>query len=180
MNNLSTFHLMIGLRSLYAGVLGLCIITNRIDLAVEFAIPFAGTMLFFYLGRDDPEYYLVDAGFSALFTTAMLFSYFDLWPSTFSMTSPDKLFHLLAGFCLAQLAYVFYRHHIHNRIWLVATIILAALAIGAVWEIFEWTISILPQGLSIPSTGYQDSIQDLIADAIGGCLAGLCLWNKNR
>lgn len=83
----------------------------------------------------------------------------------------------MGGACLGSLAWVFYKARIENKIVLWVTVLLATLAIGAGWEVFEWMLSLLPQHLLIPSTGYEDTMMDLIVDSFGG-LASLVLLEK--
>ena len=174
----TAYRFMVFFRAVFGGLLIWCLFAQRAELTIEFGIPFLLTLVLPYLGKRDSDYYRVDSMFSILFLVSLLFSFYQAWPDLFTWHSPDKAFHLLAGATIASLGMLLYKKRIPNTPAFLATVVLFSLAIGAGWEVFEYVISQLPSGLMVPSTGYEDSMMDLVADAIGALISGLVFLPK--
>lgn len=172
------------LRGVYLLIIAICFATGKPQHGVAFLAPFIVTLPILLLCKEDESYHSVDAMFTGLFMAAMLMSYFDLWPATSSAFSIDKPFHIIAGACLANLARVYLKKRVNDKRAYYLMIIAAALAVGGAWEVFEWTLSKLPAPYTTPSTGYDDTMMDLIADTIGAIIiagyAWTCAWKKKE
>jgi len=81
----------------------------------------------------------------------------------------DKLVHLAVSFGLARLVAGALAQRAPR--WLLA---LAALGLGAVWEVFEFAAD--ATGLVTAQRGLADTMLDLGADAAGALLGGLTAW----
>ena len=172
------------LRGVYLAILIVCFATGKPQHLLAFSGPFIVTLPLLFLAKKEEGYYSVDAMFTGLFIAAMLMSYFDMWPTASTAFTIDKAFHLLAGACLANFARIYFKKKANDRGAYYLMIISSALAVGAAWEVFEWTLSKLPAPYMTPSTGYDDTMMDLIADAIGALIvvgyAWICAWKKKE
>ncbi|MEK6960282.1 MAG: hypothetical protein AABX47_03855 [Nanoarchaeota archaeon] len=164
------------LRGIYLAILAICFATGKPQHLLAFSGPFIVTIPILFLAKEDDGYYSVDASFISLFTIAMLMSYFELWPAAASPTSIDKLFHIAAGACLANFARVFLKKKVNDKWTYYALIIAVTLAVGGAWEVYEWTGSKLPAAYMTPSTGYDDTMMDIIADIIGALIVAGYAW----
>jgi hypothetical protein len=120
--------------------------------------------------------------------------YFDLWRRT---AFYDEIVQGFAIFALALLLGVLALGPILNasgryEFWVILTIASIGLAVGALWEVTEWTYrQVLPQPIPpgmlqpIPRTAaaaHVDTIVDLLMSAIGGVLGGWLayVWKARR
>jgi VanZ family protein len=116
--------------------------------------------------------------------------YFDLWRR---VTFYDEIVQGLAIFALSLLLGVLALGPILNasgryEFWVILTIASIGLALGALWEVTEWTYrQVLPEVLppTIPRNviaAHVDTIVDLLMSAIGGVLGGWLayVWKARR
>ncbi len=132
-----------------------------------------------YFERKDAKYYAVDTLLLALFIAA--------WASPLvgvklvsSVFGPDKLFHFSGGLLLGWLAMLFYRDHISDRAVCWLTAVLAALAVGAAWEVVEYVYFVIEPSTMLITL--QDSMLDLVADTLGACVgaAAVLFWKVKK
>jgi uncharacterized membrane protein YjdF len=170
---------MFAMRALYLA--GIIFFAARGDwgTALFHSIIFAASLFVPLLGRRDERFYRFDSLIMLVFILALVWSYFGLWPEAQSLLAAalgfDKIFHMAGGACLALFAALYLRTRVKDPVLFYAGIILFALALGGLWEIFEWAASILPAPLTVPSSGYADSMLDMVADTLGAAIAALVL-----
>ena len=86
----------------------------------------------------------------------------------------DEITHAYTTFSIAlALSFLVYRSMLttfrHHRLLYVLTIASFGIAIGALWEVFEWVVAVI--------NDIDDTISDLIMDSIGSLTAAvLSLW----
>lgn len=174
----------LAIRGVYLVIIAICIATGKPQHALAFSVPFLITLPIAFAARKDQNYAYADIMFMELFLFAMLLSYFDMWPATSTAYTLDKPFHILAGACLANLMRIYLLKKFNDRRAYYLCIIACTLAVGAGWEVFEWTLSKLPALYMTPSTGYDDTMMDLVADMIGALIIVayyLCkAWRKKE
>jgi uncharacterized membrane protein YjdF len=63
-----------------------------------------------------------------------------------------------------------------------ATAVLAALGVGAAWEVFEWALHLLPPPFTAGYSAYglTDTMWDLVMDTLGAALIAILLTGKRR
>jgi hypothetical protein len=145
-------------------------------------IIFTGSLFIPLLGRRNPRFYLLDFWVMFIFTTGLAMTVFGTWPQPQGLNElvfgTDKLFHIAAGACLAMFAALLLRPHVTNAVIFYGLLVVFAIAIGAVWEVFEWSVSELPSLWLLRSAGYTDSMLDIIADTIGAGIVVLVLKTR--
>jgi uncharacterized membrane protein YjdF len=156
------------LRGMWGGVL-----FNGIVFLVTLPVPVFGK-------RD--EYYRYDAVLIALFFVASLVSHGAFWnddPTVVqSLIGFDKIFHAIGGALLAWLAAIWLRPRVKDPLVLCIGVVVFALAIGGAWEVYEWVAQSLPPPWYNASSGYADSMLDMIADTLGSIIVAAMLWTK--
>ncbi|KQX07631.1 MULTISPECIES: hypothetical protein [unclassified Leifsonia] len=100
---------------------------------------------------------------------------FDLYTEVFGW---DKLVHVALTGVIATLAVIAAQRSgilptTGHRAGLVVATVAFGLAAGSVWEMLEWVGNALTD--AVIYVGYDDTIGDLAADAVGGLIAGLAL-----
>jgi uncharacterized membrane protein YjdF len=165
---------VLAMRVIY--LIGICIFAflGRWDTIVLHSSVFIGSLFVPWMARKDERFAWFDCGIVLLFSLSLILEYTgwsiqtnSLWATVFSI---DKLFHMTAGACLAIFAMLVLRRRTSDPLLTYAGIIIFALAVGGLWEIFEWVASILPQPFTVPSSGYTDTILDMVADTIGAII----------
>lgn len=164
------FHLMLALRVAYALIILIAAAQQRWDAVMINAPVFIGSIFLPYLGRRDPRYYALDAYCMAVFAVFALIPH-SAWPMLREgeLFGFDKLFHMAGGVGLGWFALLLYERHIRSRPVLAISILLAVLALGAAWEVFEWVLWLLEHP-GLAAHNLTDTILDLIADTLGGLL----------
>jgi uncharacterized membrane protein YjdF len=135
---------------------------------------------FYLLGRKDEEFYRVDAAVIALFIISAIITRTIGWDN--GIWAADKLLHLGAGIVLGWCAVIYYRPLLRQRVALMATAVLAALGVGAAWEVFEWALHLLPPPFTAGYSAYglTDTMWDLVMDTLGAALIAILLTGKRR
>lgn len=93
----------------------------------------------------------------------------------------DLLLHSISGFVIAMLGFMilytfYYIHEVtFNPAFAAIFTFSFSLSIGALWEIFEFTMDGL-FGLNMQKSGLVDTMADLIIDAIGALLASIMAY----
>jgi uncharacterized membrane protein YjdF len=171
--------LMLALRGMYAAGILLFALQQNWGAVLFNVLIFVGSLVILYAARYDEDYYVVDALAMLTFTIALLPSYFDVWPEPTSIKAMllgfDKIFHAAGGACLAMFAAILLRDKIPDRRILYGGIIIFALALGGAWEVLEWLLSVLPEPFTTGSSGYADSMLDMVADTLGATILLLAL-----
>jgi uncharacterized membrane protein YjdF len=143
------------------------------------SIPFVGSLFVPWMGRRRHVFYLLDMLIMLIFTIALLPEVVGGWPQPTSWQSVffgfDKLFHIAGGVTLAVFLGFWLRPYVKNRRVFYLLLLLGVLALGSAWELLEWTASLLPAPWTYPSSGYSDTMADLLADLIGGGLVVLVM-----
>ncbi|MBR9700465.1 hypothetical protein GOV11_01205 [Candidatus Woesearchaeota archaeon] len=175
MSSSTSFHLMRVFRILYGLIILKSILLGDWPSVLLNGGVFLATLPIPLLGKK--RFYALDAYLMAVFTAGVFSGYFGIDFNTVSLFSADKWFHLAGGFGLGWLFLIIYKNHVKpvTLYWL--TVLLASLAIGAGWEIFEWTLSLLPEPFYLYNTGFSDSMLDIIYDTIGSILAVITISN---
>lgn len=158
---------------LLAGIINSAVI-GRWDVVTMYLSVFIITLPLLWLARAD--YYALDAGAMLLFLLAFIITFTIGWPDHYHLLTYDKLLHAAGGAWLAWFAAVLLRKRIKDKVAFYIAIVSVAIAIGGLWEVFEWILSLLPQPLHSPSTGHADSMMDLIADSAGAGAAAVVLY----
>lgn len=145
-------------------------------------IIFVGTAFLPYLGKKNEDYYILDTMVMltmllSIFTTAIGWS--NPAPLVEKLFTLDKLFHIAGGAMLAMFIAIIIRKRVNDKLVFYTGIIIFALAMGAAWELFEWVMTILPPPFTSGSTGYDDSMLDLIADTVGASILALILYIRH-
>ncbi|MEK6941081.1 MAG: hypothetical protein AABW49_04245 [Nanoarchaeota archaeon] len=142
--------------------------------ALLFSVPaFFLTAPLFFQGKKNNSYYKLDAAIMMIFILEMILFFSNYWKQDPKYFGLDKLFHLASGAWTAGLTVVILHNYFNNKKVLALIAVAFSLALAGVWEIFEWVLSILPPPFLILTKGYTDTILDLIAVAIGGCITAL-------
>lgn len=114
----------------------------------------------------------------AVETWGRFFRFYRLWDPF------DEVIHLAMMACLASLAYLLlarvelvpYLRDLHGKLQRAALPLLASvlgLALGALWEVYEWFVATY---LDMPViTSYGDAMTDLLVDLAGAALGGVML-----
>jgi hypothetical protein len=90
----------------------------------------------------------------------------------------DDILHVLSGFVIAMLAFIFIkqlndnRHVNLNPFFAVLFAVSFSMAIAVIWEIFEYTMDQL-FGTNMQKTGLDDTMHDLIVATIGAMIVGI-------
>lgn len=129
----------------------------------------AASVAFVVLARQLPNL------FDLLFAIAALLNAAGWVWGLFYVPGPyDEIVHAFTTFSIAlALSFLVYSSMLptfrHHRLLYVLTIASFGIAIGALWEIFEWLIGVI--------NDLDDTISDLIMDSIGSVTAAvLSLW----
>lgn len=143
------------------------------------ALIFFGSAFVPMLGRRNRGFYLLDFWIMLVFTGGIVMTLYGQWPEPRGFNEilfgTDKLFHIAAGACLAMFAAILLRPYITHAWMFYGMLVVFAIAVGAVWEVFEWCVSELPSLWLLRSAGYTDSMLDLIADTIGAVMVVVVL-----
>lgn len=141
---------------------------KKFVLTVFMAIPIA----FFVVQREG----IIPGKFVAFFAAVMLFDSFCVVFGFFVVPWLDDFCHALTAFALVPCcSYWIFRPvqvFMKNKIRFALAGVCVAGAIGALWEIFEFMISV--------KAGYVDTISDLAWDFAGGALGALWAVNGLR
>jgi len=169
-------------RMVYLGLIIYALASNRIGSAIFSGVVFLGALLLVRLARTErePDYYMLDASVSLLFSGGLIISFLDLWMITNPYYGFDKLFHIAAGAILGWFAAVWLRRRVTDAWAYRAAIVLFALAVGGAWEVYEWFFTVLPPPLYAPTLGYADTMMDMVADTLGGALLALLFWRRKK
>jgi uncharacterized membrane protein YjdF len=157
-------------------------LTKNYSNAIANSIIFIGTSFIPYLARKtkNTEFYLIDITIMFIFAVTEILESFGFFNYNNPYYGPDKILHFSAGLVLAWFASIYLRPHIKNKLIYVITIISFAVAVGGLWEVYEWMFSILPPPFFTASAGYADSMMDIIADTLGACVIATYLWKKKQ
>ncbi|MEL4317539.1 hypothetical protein WJX64_00825 [Leifsonia sp. YIM 134122] len=117
----------------------------------------------------------VDIATSTIVLVAAWSNVFDLYTEVFGW---DKLVHVALTGVIATLAVVAAQRSgilptTGHRVGLVIATAALGLAVGSIWEMLEWAGNALTD--AVIYVGYDDTIGDLAADAVGGLIAGIAL-----
>ena len=160
-----------------AGILVLALATARMLYAAEWtaagvlAVFLAGSILVVAVRSDLPRF------FEALFVLAALGNAAGYVWNLFDGTAWfDEVAHFYTGFAVTlAFGFLLYRELMRafrsHRFMFVLTITAMGIAIGALWEIVEWSIEIFFNTEMIGTV--QDTITDLMLDSAGAFLASL-------
>lgn len=172
----------VALRIVYLVLIAVVLARGEWGGAVFHSIIFTGSLLLVWMARRERsgEYYTLDAVTCAIFSAAIIVSFFGLWSDTEYYLGLDKLFHAGAGTVLAWFAILFLRKRTTDKMVVYIGAALFALAIGGAWEIFEWLFHVLPPPLHLGSMGYTDSMMDLVADTAGASLVSFVFWSRAK
>lgn len=102
----------------------------------------------------------------------------------------DIAIHFLAGMSVALLGLIFYFSFVKPRFlrfyFSLATVfwvaLISALFVGGIWELFEftldelWTAELTVKQLSFLKFSINDTLSDLLFDALGSVAAALIFW----
>lgn len=98
----------------------------------------------------------------------------------------DFFMHVMSGVLLALAGIALYERFVHRRMgkeslsWFVSLFILSFAALGGVvWEIYEFGMDQF-FGMTLQGGGNKDTMEDLIADIMGGIAVALWAGGKNR
>jgi hypothetical protein len=171
---------MLIMRGVFLACLLLFIALGKWHELIFNSIIFFGSLFVPWLGRKNEEFYVLDIAIMLIFILALIPSNFGLWQAPSSIWAMlftiDKLYHIAGGACLAVFMALLLKPKFKSNRWVFyAVLILCTLGLGAAWELFEWAVSVLPEPWTMPSTGYSDSMLDMVADVIGAALAVLVL-----
>lgn len=116
-----------------------------------------------------------------------------LWGGYALVPYLDKILHFASGILFALLIYEIYANNSLNKLtlfWIFVLTFSFSMMCGGVWEIYEFTTDILFKNDSQVTSGLVgrdailDTMGDLIADfvgsVIGGALAVVFAWKKNK
>lgn len=172
----------LALRIVYLALIAVVLARGDWGGGVFHGIIFIGSLFVIWMARRERSgaYYALDALTCAIFSAAIIISFFGLWSDTEYYLGLDKLFHASAGVVLAWFAIIYLRRHSASRTVVYAGAVVFALAVGGAWEVFEWLFHILPQPLHLGSMGYTDSMMDLVADTVGASLITLVFWSRAK
>jgi hypothetical protein len=175
--------LMLAIRAIYLCELLIFVEEREWGNLLFYGAIFVGSLILPLLGRFDREYYRLDILAMSVFVMGPLFTSFRFWPEPDDihtlLLGKDKPLHIAGGACLAMFAAISLRRYIPNASAFYTLIVVVALALGAVWEIFEWCASILPHPFRVQSAGYSDSMLDMAADTLGGVMMAAALkWRR--
>ncbi len=115
-------------------------------------------------------------------------AYHNFW--FWKLTYLDIAIHFLAGLTVAFLGLIFYFSVVIPRYLrlnfsfasVLVTALVATLAVGLVWELFEfsmdefWSAKMTVKQLAIMKFTATDSLSDLLFDGLGAFLASLAFW----
>ncbi len=93
----------------------------------------------------------------------------------------DKLLHVSSGILVGMVGFVIIYFFLYtnklsaNPIMVVVFSISFALAVGALWEIFEFMVDLI-FGLNMQKSGIVDTMSDLIVDLLGACIVGVGVY----
>lgn len=141
--------------------------TTLIILFVTYAPYFIKTKYKIYLPTEY-EFIIIVFLYASLFLGEIRFFYLKYWWW-------DTLLHLCSGIGLGFAGFlflyiIFYKNQKNiNPIWLSIFAFCFALSLGALWEIFEFTMDSF-FSLNMQKSGLVDTMWDLIADSIGALI----------
>jgi hypothetical protein len=171
--------LMLAVRAIYLCELLIFVQEREWGNLLFYGAIFVGSLIVPLLGRFDPEYYRLDILAMSVFALGPLFTSFRFWPEPDDLQTllfgKDKPLHIAGGACLAMFAAISLRKHIPSPKVFYMLIVVAAVALGAVWEIFEWVAAMLPHPFRVQSAGYSDSMLDMVADTFGAVIMAAVL-----
>jgi uncharacterized membrane protein YjdF len=178
-------NIMFAMRAIYAGAIIFLAITGHWSAVLFHGILFLGSLFIPWLGRKDADFYMLDIIVALTFVLSIIPSYYGAWPVpktiAESLVSFDKIFHMAGGAGLAMFAAILLRKKTSDPWVFYVGIVVFALALGGAWEVLEWIFSLLPPPWGSGTTGYADSMLDLVADTLGATiLAGILLLKKYR
>ncbi len=93
----------------------------------------------------------------------------------------DKLLHISSGILVGMVGFIIIYFFLYtnklraNPFMVVIFSVSFALAVGAVWEIFEFIIDIV-FALNMQKSGLNDTMGDLIVDFLGACIVGVGVY----
>jgi uncharacterized membrane protein YjdF len=132
-----------------------------------------------------PHLYLIDVIFDSFLLLAVTFA--SLLNGYTLIPYFDKVLHTIAGFLFAEGGMLFYyylkpNHRIQKmdgaRVSWAA--LLSSMALGQLWEIYEFTASLVSGGTYDPqlvkTTGVTDTMTDMIVCTLGGLVTALFCW----
>lgn len=125
-----------------------------------------------YLSRREPHAAVVDSILLGFFIIAWLAPYIGIHMVS-SVFGIDKVFHTTGGALLGLVGLTLGGRYIPDLRARAAVAVLFAIAVGSGWEVLEWFIHLAKP--AIMQTTYDDTMLDIIADAIGAMLAA-GLW----
>ena len=177
------FTYMLILRAIFLAFILLFLFRQEWGSVVTYSIIFAGSLFVPYLGKKEPDFYWLDCLIMITFILSCVVALLGVWPNPTTVLetifSFDKIFHMTAGAVLAMFAAILMRKRVKDKLVFYLGLVIFALAIGGLWEIFEWFFTILPPPLYIWSGGYSDTMLDMVADTLGAAiLAGVLFWKK--
>ncbi|MBI4448454.1 hypothetical protein HY641_00310 [Candidatus Woesearchaeota archaeon] len=179
--SMQTSTLAYSVRAAFVALLTYFLASGRLHVVAANLPAFLITLPLLWAARKDSRYYHLDISIISLFFVNASLFLIDFWNRQDSPFGFDKILHLLAGAWVAALAIIALSRFVKNPYTLAACTLLSVGAMAGWWEVFEWLISILPPPLFMRSTGYTDSMHDIIAVTLGGIItiAGW-QWQKRR
>lgn len=168
---------------LLAGV-GVAVATGVYEVAFRFAVVFGLTVLTRWLRVPRP--------FGLAFCVVFAAETWGRFAGLYRAWGPfDEVIHFLMMACIAPLVYLLLDRgelvpdlaevvHLRQRIALPGLAGMVGIALGALWEIYEWTAAKV-FGVSV-LIGYADTIFDLVVDFAGALAGGVLLvvWALKR
>jgi len=172
---------MLVMRAIYlAGIVSFAVM-GRWNAVLFNGVVFLGSLIIPYLGQKDERYRWLDVLVVLTFSLSLLPTYLDAWYTPQSdlakLFTIDKLYHMVGGACLGIFGMITFSKKVDEKL-LFLIVVMFALSVGAAWEVFEWILSILPAPLHSTSSGYADSMIDLVADTIGATIVAIVMMYR--
>ncbi len=164
-------------RLVCAAALAQAAIAGKLSLFLTYAIMFAATLyLPWRAASSDARFYALDIYAMLGFALLILLCQTPLWATDGQPLGIDKLFHMLSGAGIAWFAFLSLRAERWSKGEAAARLLLAVLAIAALWEAFEWALTALPPPwqLRMHANAIEDTILDIVADVLGAAVALAC------
>jgi uncharacterized membrane protein YjdF len=171
--------LMYAMRAAYAAAIIFFALRGVWNIALFHCFIFFGSLIVPYLARKEEDFATLDVLIILTFLLSLLPSHYGVWPEPATIIDAilgfDKVFHMAGGAGLAMFAAIFLRKRVSDPPIFYCGIVIFALAAGAAWEVAEWVAWQFPKGLAIQTSGYTDSILDLVADTLGATILAFVL-----
>lgn len=162
-------------RALYALLILGAALQGRMGAVLFNSIIFAVTFIVPFLARKNKEFHRFDVALMLLFIAPLSATFFGYTMES-SVLGEDKLFHVAGGAVLAWFAAILYRGKIQGRLLFALAIVSFAVAVGALWEVYEWVLLVMKNDTMHMTL--TDSMLDIIADTVGAVVAAVALVRR--